>query len=212
MHIGAAGQNAAIQSLAVYFAPGDRNQAADTGDSLPCFDGLRHMDDEVGDVSQGHSLQYEGPVWPSRFRQSPQPRGSGPCWLRYVLMRRLLRLYSQETRRKFRPALGYGLAFVCAGLAVAVTGTMPNPLFPTPLFFAAIVVSTWYGGMFSGAVTVLLAVLFLEYYYVPPTTIAQPGKPRLVDLIAQAAYLLRKIEQDEAQVQEDGTESEDDEL
>jgi type I restriction enzyme R subunit len=36
--------------------------------------------------------------------------------------------------------------------------------------------------------------------------------PRLVDLIAQAAYLLRKIEQDEAQAQEDGTESEDDEL
>jgi hypothetical protein len=52
---------------------------------------------------------------------------------------------------------GYGLAILCAGVALAVTESLWNPLFPTPLFFAAIVISTWCGGGIPGVVAVVLA-------------------------------------------------------
>jgi C4-dicarboxylate-specific signal transduction histidine kinase len=43
-----------------------------------------------------------------------------------------------------------------------------NSVFPTPLFFAAIVVSTWFGGAGSGLLAVVLAAMVLDYAFVPP--------------------------------------------
>jgi len=59
------------------------------------------------------------------------------------------------------------LAFACVAAALLVTKLL-NSVFPTPLFFAAIVVSTWFGGTASGLLAVALAALVLDYYFVPP--------------------------------------------
>jgi PAS domain S-box-containing protein len=40
--------------------------------------------------------------------------------------------------------------------------------FRTPLFFSAIMLSTWFGGFIPGMVATLLSVLALKYYYTPP--------------------------------------------
>lgn len=49
-----------------------------------------------------------------------------------------------------RTAAGLGLAILSAGVALLITRSLTNPLFPTPLFFAAIVLSSWYGGVIPG--------------------------------------------------------------
>ena len=65
---------------------------------------------------------------------------------------------------------------VCS-VALAVTESLRNPLFPTPLFFAAIVISTWYGGGIPGVVAVVLATFSLDYYFIPPVGSLAPNKP-----------------------------------
>ena len=38
-----------------------------------------------------------------------------------------------------------------------------------PLFYAAVIISSWYGGRWSGMLSVLLAMLAVDYYFVPPS-------------------------------------------
>jgi K+-sensing histidine kinase KdpD len=59
------------------------------------------------------------------------------------------------------------LACACVAAALILTQAL-NSVFPTPLFFAAIVVSTWFGGVASGLLAVALATIVLDYYFLPP--------------------------------------------
>lgn len=72
---------------------------------------------------------------------------------------------------------GYGLATLCAAAAVIATRLLHDPLFPTPFFFAAIVISTWYGGSIPGLLAVALATLSLNYYFIPPIGSMALNKP-----------------------------------
>lgn len=65
--------------------------------------------------------------------------------------------------------LKYGIAAVSVALALLVTRSLQPTVFPTPLFFAAIVVSTWFGGIGPGIFAVIFATLLLDYYFVSAT-------------------------------------------
>ncbi len=66
-------------------------------------------------------------------------------------------------------ALKFGIAAVAVTLALLITQSLQPTVFPTPLFFAAIVVSTWFGGIGPGIFAVVLATLLLDYYFVSST-------------------------------------------
>ena len=60
----------------------------------------------------------------------------------------------------------YAIPVISTAVALSLTRSLDLSVFPTPLFFAAIVASTWYGGMISGLLAVLLATLALDYYFI----------------------------------------------
>lgn len=62
----------------------------------------------------------------------------------------------------------YGLAVLAVGVALLVTRSLEYYTDITPLFYAAIVVSAWFGGMGPGLVAVVLAELSIDYYFVEP--------------------------------------------
>jgi C4-dicarboxylate-specific signal transduction histidine kinase len=66
-------------------------------------------------------------------------------------------------------AVKYGIAAVAVTLALLITQSLQPTVFPTPLFFAAIVVSTWFGGIGPGVFAVISATLLLDYYFVSST-------------------------------------------
>ncbi len=63
----------------------------------------------------------------------------------------------------------YGVPAVSTLIAFLVTVWLDLSVFPTPLFFAAIVASTWYGGALSGLLATVLATLTLDFYFIPAT-------------------------------------------
>jgi len=90
-------------------------------------------------------------------------------------------------RQKLR---GYGLAVLCSASALLLTHSLRNPIFPTPLFFAAISITTWYGGGLPGALVVAFGTLALDYYFVPPIgslTLHKPDLLYLLDFVLPAS-------------------------
>ena len=64
--------------------------------------------------------------------------------------------------------LRYGLALLSVTLAHLITQALYPTLFPTPLFFAAIVISTWFGGTGPGLFAVVFGTLLLDYFFLSP--------------------------------------------
>jgi C4-dicarboxylate-specific signal transduction histidine kinase len=62
----------------------------------------------------------------------------------------------------------YGLAVLAVGAALLITASLEHYTDITPLFYAAIVVSAWFGGMGPGLLAVVLAELSIDYYFVEP--------------------------------------------
>lgn len=64
----------------------------------------------------------------------------------------------------------YGVAFICVAAAL-VSSLVLQRLFPYPflfLFFAAVMVSAWFGGTAPGLFAVLLSTILVDYFFVPP--------------------------------------------
>jgi K+-sensing histidine kinase KdpD len=72
--------------------------------------------------------------------------------------------------RRVRTFLRYGVAVASVLVALLLTRVLAwyFESFRTPLFFSAIMLSTWFGGFIPGMVATLLSVLALKYYYMPP--------------------------------------------
>lgn len=62
----------------------------------------------------------------------------------------------------------YGLAVLAVGAALLITASLEHYTDITPLFYAAIVVSAWFGGMGPGLLAVVLAEFSIDYYFVEP--------------------------------------------
>ena len=80
------------------------------------------------------------------------------------------------------PAIRYGLAIVSVALALLITQSLQPTVFPTPLFFSAIVISTWYGGSGPGLFAVLLATALLQYYFVSEARTLSARPPEILYL------------------------------
>ena len=63
---------------------------------------------------------------------------------------------------------GYGIAILSVTFALVITKSLQPTVFPTPLFFAAIVISTWFGGTGPGVFAIAFATLVLDYYFISP--------------------------------------------
>src|SRR5215217_5926572 len=62
----------------------------------------------------------------------------------------------------------YGLAVVSVAAALVITSALEPYTDITPLFYGAIVVSAWFGGMWPGLLAVVLSALSLDYFFVEP--------------------------------------------
>src|ERR1700755_293754 len=71
-------------------------------------------------------------------------------------------------RRSKRAIWQYGLAVISVAAALVITSPMESYTDVTPLFYAAIIITAWFGGMGPGILAVVLASLAIDYYLVPP--------------------------------------------
>jgi signal transduction histidine kinase len=72
----------------------------------------------------------------------------------------------------FRPALRYAGAAASVALALGFNQLF-QPVthhFHSPLFFAAVMLSAWFGGLGPGLLTILLSALALDYFFISPET------------------------------------------
>ncbi|MBD2183497.1 PAS domain S-box protein [Planktothrix sp. FACHB-1355] len=73
-------------------------------------------------------------------------------------------------KRAYRLLLPYIVAIASTGIALLLTLWL-EPLMSRTIgafFYIAVIVSTWYGGIRPGFVTVVLSILALNYYFIPP--------------------------------------------
>ena len=62
----------------------------------------------------------------------------------------------------------YALAVLCVLVALVLTRALEPDGLVTPLFFLAIILSAWFGGLGPGLVAALLSTLGLSYFFLPP--------------------------------------------
>lgn len=77
----------------------------------------------------------------------------------------------------------YGLAVAAVGAAMLITSSLEYYTDITPLFYAAIIISAWFGGMGPGLLAVVLAELSIDYYFVDPLYTLRLGPKPLSFLI-----------------------------
>ena len=62
----------------------------------------------------------------------------------------------------------YAFAVVCVGVALMATGLLQPDGLVAPLFFLAIILSAWFGGMGPGLLAALMSTLCIDYFFLPP--------------------------------------------
>ncbi|HSE19423.1 MAG TPA: ATP-binding protein [Pyrinomonadaceae bacterium] len=77
----------------------------------------------------------------------------------------------------------YGLAVVTVALALIITSSLQYYTDITPLFYAAIIISAWFGGMGPGLLAVVLAELSIDYYFVQPLYTLRLGPKHISFLV-----------------------------
>lgn len=88
------------------------------------------------------------------------------------------------------PWLHYGMAALAVTLALLLTQWLRPLITPTisPLFFAAVMFSAWYGGLGAGLFATILSVLASDYFLIPP--LYALGKADGADLLQLLVFSL----------------------
>lgn len=97
------------------------------------------------------------------------------------------------------PLLSYGVALLNVALALAVSLLLGSLTQPTPLalFYVAVMVSAWYGGLKPGLVATVLSTLVISYF-IPPynsLSIINPGNLLRLGVFVIAALLISGLNQ-----------------
>jgi len=82
-----------------------------------------------------------------------------------------------------RTARRYSLAVISVVAAMVITRLLEQYTDITPLFYAAIVVSAWFGGMGPGLLAVILSEIAIDYYFIEPYYTLDIGPKRISFLI-----------------------------
>src|SRR6185369_9409689 len=77
----------------------------------------------------------------------------------------------------------YGFAVLTVAAALFITKSLEHYTDITPLFYAAIVVSAWFGGMGPGLLAVILSEVAIDYYFIEPYYTLDIGPKRISFLI-----------------------------
>jgi C4-dicarboxylate-specific signal transduction histidine kinase len=92
-----------------------------------------------------------------------------------------------------RALLGYAVAVIAVGAATVATLALCPAMKHTPtLFFCAVMLSSWCGGLGPGILAGLLSALALDYYFIPPLHalgISLEEAPDMVVFVASAAFV-----------------------
>jgi signal transduction histidine kinase/ActR/RegA family two-component response regulator len=93
------------------------------------------------------------------------------------------------------PALGYGLAVVSVGAAHVLTVLLYPLIQPSvaPLFFAAVVVTCWYGGLGPGLLATAAASMLTEAFFYAPFYWVDVGTVVRVSTFAVVAVLVASL-------------------
>ena len=98
---------------------------------------------------------------------------------------------SRPNRKLRRVLLSYLVASVSVGLAVMVGLILGSAIKQTAVpFFCAVMLSSWYGGLWPGVFAGALSVVALDYFFIPPLYALGIGPEDAVDMIAFVATAL----------------------
>src|SRR5262245_29692804 len=85
--------------------------------------------------------------------------------------------------RMLRTIGRYGLAVVSVAAALVITSALQQYTDTTPLFYAAIIFTAWFGGMGPGLLAVVLATFALDYFFIQPLYTLRPDAKQASFLI-----------------------------
>jgi len=98
---------------------------------------------------------------------------------------------SRPDRKLRRVLLSYLVASMSVGLAVMVGLILGSAIKQTAApFFCAVMLSSWYGGLWPGVFAGVLSVVALDYFFLPPLYALGIGPEDAVDMIAFVATAL----------------------
>ncbi|MBD2034925.1 PAS domain S-box protein [Leptolyngbya sp. FACHB-321] len=105
-------------------------------------------------------------------------------------------LVTQPTLKPERPRwLRYGVALFCVLLALVLMlglgSWMPIGSSPFLVFFAAVMVSAWYGGLGAGLCATAIAALAATYFFLPPIYVLRVSAPG--DLVRLGIFVLTSL-------------------
>ena len=102
--------------------------------------------------------------------------------------------FGTSTRRITSVVLRYGLAVLSVATALMIKELLRTYFDPTPnsLFFCAVVLSSWLGGLGPGLLASLLSVGLIDYHFTSPyytTALSAEDLPRMIVFFLSAASI-----------------------